>query len=88
MPKKSVASMENFPGNSGVFKKVADSLVGRKIVDVRWQSIAERSETGWYKPAPILVLDDGTKITASEDPEGNGPGAFFINNEQVADVLP
>jgi hypothetical protein len=42
----------------------------------------EAEAEGWdidlrFKTAPVLVLDDGSKIYPSADEEGNGPGALF-----------
>lgn len=34
-------------------------------------------EPAWEPQATVLVLDDGTKLYASRDSEGNGPGALF-----------
>lgn len=56
-------------------------LVGRTIRDVRPMSPAELQAEGWDPPAwqhpVLLVLDDGTKLYASRDAEGNGPGTLF-----------
>jgi len=42
---------------------------------------AELNAEGWDAgpgDCPVtLVLDDGTKLFPSRDPEGNGPGALF-----------
>ena len=56
-------------------------LVGRTIRQVRRMTAAELHAEAWDAgpgdvPA-VLVLDDGTKLYASRDPEGNGPGALF-----------
>jgi len=57
-------------------------IVGRKIVDVRPMTEQEMKDEYWPEsrangPAPVLVLDDGTLLYPSQDPEGNGPGALF-----------
>ena len=28
---------------------------------------------------PVIELSDGTKLVASSDPEGNGPGSYFTD---------
>lgn len=56
-------------------------LVGRTIREVRQMTPAELNEERWDAgpgDCPVtLVLDDGTKLYATRDPEGNGPGALF-----------
>lgn len=56
-------------------------LAHRTIQDVRPMTPEELEAEGWSAAAwecPIvLVLDDGTKLYAARDPEGNGPGALF-----------
>lgn len=56
-----------------------ESLIGRKIVDVRSMTEEEAEREGWYGhiTAPVLELEDGTTLFPSRDPEGNGPGALF-----------
>jgi len=54
-----------------------DLLTGRRIVEVRPQTQAEKDEEGWLHPATVLVLDDGTKLYPSMDDEGNGAGTLF-----------
>ena len=56
-------------------------LVGRTIREVRRMTRTELNAEGWDAgpdDCPVaLVLDDGTKLFPSCDPEGNGPGALF-----------
>jgi hypothetical protein len=57
-----------------------DSLVGHKVVGIRKMSAAELDAEGWedIQGTVVTVLfDNGTKLYASQDPEGNGPGALF-----------
>jgi hypothetical protein len=61
-------------------KKVIDSVIGCKIVEIRPMTKRELAAQGWddYRGMPtVLVLDNGTKLFASQDHEGNGPGAIF-----------
>ena len=78
------ASMKNFQGHPD-FQTYADKLVGRTIVDVRYLSTKEKNAQGWFKSAPVLVLDDGSMLYPSRDDEGNDGGALFI---QFADGKP
>ena len=56
-------------------------IEGAKIVAVRPMTRKEMKEEGWeinMDGAPaVLVLDNGAKLYASQDSEGNGPGAIF-----------
>lgn len=55
-------------------------LVGRKIVAVGYH---ENGGEVW----PCLILDDNTRITASMDDEGNGPGSLFIEGVEDGETL-
>jgi hypothetical protein len=54
-------------------------LIGKKIVEVRQMTDEEVEYEGWPGAGDdtVLVLDDGTRVYASCDPEGNMPGALF-----------
>ena len=54
-----------------------DALVGRKIIGFRYLDDDEIEELGWYRKAPVLILDNGDAIWASKDDEGNDAGALF-----------
>jgi hypothetical protein len=63
------------------------TLVGHTIAEVRRMTSAEMKNEDWGNGgrhgAPVtLVLDDGTKLYPSRDPEGNGPGAMFGTDAQ------
>lgn len=57
--------------------------VGLTIRAVEPLSAADRGREGWEaepwngNTAVALVLSDGSRLYASRDPEGNGPGALF-----------
>lgn len=55
--------------------------IGQKIVDVRLLTRMECESQGWdvgpHDCAVGLVLSDGSVLFASQDYEGNGPGALF-----------
>ena len=59
----------------------SDPVIGQKIVAVRAMTSAEQKAEGWegacHGPATVLVLSNGARIYASQDEEGNGPGALF-----------
>lgn len=63
----------------GVEEKTAFPI-GLTIVGVQTLTARQLEEQGWepsYNPAVCLVLSDGTRLFASQDYEGNGPGALF-----------
>ena len=55
-------------------------MIGRKIVDVRLMKKKELEYEHWEhcnEVSAVIILDNGDKIYASQDYEGNGPGALF-----------
>ena len=57
------------------------AIEGQRIAAVREMTQYEFDAVGWHetmngKPV-VLVLGNGTKLYASQDSEGNGPGAMF-----------
>ncbi|MDB2578766.1 hypothetical protein N9Y00_06975 [Tateyamaria sp.] len=52
-------------------------LIGRTIVGVRNLSQEESDYLDWWGNAEILMLDDGTEIVPSRDPEGNDAGILW-----------
>ena len=60
---------------------MANSLEGAKIVNIRDMTEKEAEAEGWelYRDGcRVLVLNNGIKLYASQDYEGNGPGALFF----------
>ena len=56
-------------------------LVGATIKSVRWMTTAEMEKEGWTRPAVVMEMEEGGKIYASQDDEGNGPGTLFGENK-------
>lgn len=58
------------------------ALVGRKIVAVRALTKSELDMFMWdtrsADEAVMFIMDDGSVMIPSMDPEGNGPGHVFI----------
>ena len=56
-------------------------MIGRKIIAVRLMNDKELEYEGWDdlgdEVSAVIILDNGDKIYASQDYEGNGPGALF-----------
>lgn len=61
--------------------EVPATLEGKRIVQIRPMNGEEMEHEGWISmPGFVhvcLVLDDGQRLYASQDDEGNGPGALF-----------
>jgi hypothetical protein len=59
-----------------------DPVVGQTIVAIRAMTKKELEAEGWEEdnfsgPPAVIMLANGTRIYASQDEEGNGPGALF-----------
>ena len=62
---------------------MANDLEGAKIVKVRDMTKKEADNEYWdlsHNGCRVLVLDNGIKLYASQDYEGNGPGALFFTD--------
>lgn len=58
------------------------SILNDRIVRIRDMTDEELEAEGWqnapeHQRPPVIVLDSGTLIYPSKDPEGNGPGSLF-----------
>lgn len=60
-------------------RRIAQSLVGRMIVDVRGLTRRELDAHGWDRPGFVIVLDNHAQVTPLMDEEGNGPGTLSIS---------
>ena len=63
---------------------MANNLEGAKIVNIRDMTKKEAEAEGWelYRDGcRVLVLNNGIKLYASQDYEGNGPGALFFTDK-------
>lgn len=56
-----------------------NSLIGKKVKAVREMTYEEMLSEHWdyQEGAMVIVFEDGTKVYASVDYEGNGAGALF-----------
>ena len=58
------------------------NLIGKKIKDIRLMTTLDKTLEGWEDDKSnitIIILEDNTKLYASKDSEGNGPGELFGN---------
>ena len=63
---------------------MANNLEGAKIVNIRDMTKKEAEAEGWElhrDGCRVLVLNNGIKLYASKDYEGNGPGALFFTEK-------
>lgn len=67
-------------------KVAEETLVGKKIVGVRFLSDEEMEGNGWYKRPLCFILDDGTICVVAADDEGNNGGALFTNDKNGNDT--
>ena len=68
----------------GTIKNAYNNLEGAKIVNIRDMTKKEAEAEGWelYRDGcRVLVLNNGIKLYASKDYEGNGPGALFFTEK-------
>ena len=57
-------------------------LKGQKIVDIRLMSQDALDAQGWYRTTAVLMLENGIRLFASSDEEGNDAGAMFGETPQ------
>lgn len=67
-------------------KRIAKSLVGRKIVDIRYLSAEEADSCGFYNQPICLFLDNGEWIMPMRDDEGNDGGAMATSYEKLSTI--
>ena len=67
-------------------KRIAKSLVGRKIVDIRYLSAEEADSCGFYNQPICLFLDNGEWIMPMRDDEGNDGGAMATSYENLSTI--
>lgn len=68
--------------------QAATKLVGRKIIGVRYLNEEEMDSLGWDRSTLMIVLSgEGNPVLfASQDDEGNGPGALFTDFEDLPTI--
>ena len=69
--------------------KIAENtLLGRQISKVEYMSNEECNNYVWYKKPITFILDNGTRVIAMQDDEGNDGGVItcLLNNKE--ELLP
>ena len=78
---KTGVAIANAEGEEEPTPKAEGDIIGSAIVSIRHMTAVELSREGWvtnaYDPGAAIVLSSGAVLYASQDSEGNGPGALF-----------
>ena len=69
-------------------KQAKKVLLNRKIVQVKYVDTKEANSYMWGKRPISFTLDNGTRIIAQMDDEGNDGGALWYGNKDGEDLLP
>ena len=71
------------------WNKIAqNTLLGRKILKVEYMKSKECNDYMWYKRPITFILDNGTRVIAMQDDEGNDGGVLTCLTENKEEVLP
>ena len=69
--------------------KVAEKvLLGRRILKVEYMSSQECNDYMWYKRPITFILDNGTRVIAQMDDEGNDGGVLTCLTGKTEEILP
>ena len=87
--KRKKVILENDPlyKEKAKWAKRFNSLVGLRIMDVRYLTKEETEASGWYSSPIVIELDDGSALIPQQDDEGNDGGALWIANSKCLDDL-
>ncbi len=69
-------------------KIAEDVLLGRRILKVEYMSSKECNEYMWYKRPITFILDNGTRVIAQMDDEGNDGGVLACLTNKAEEILP
>ena len=67
-------------------KRIADMLVGRKIVSVNYMTDEHKEDNGWFHRPIEIHLDDGNCLTPMQDDEGNDGGALSTWDKETPTI--
>lgn len=71
------------------WNKVAEKmLLGRQIVRVEYMGKKECERYMWYNRPITFILDNGTRVIAMKDDEGNDGGVLTCLTKTKEEVLP
>ena len=69
-------------------KTAENVLLGRRILKVEYMQDKECNDYMWYKKPITFILDNGTRVIAMQDDEGNDGGVLTCLTEDKEEVLP
>ena len=69
-------------------KKAESFLLGRQIVRVEYMGQDECDRYYWHKRPITFILDNGTRVIAMCDDEGNDGGVLTCLTKNKEEVLP
>ena len=69
-------------------KIAEDVLLRRRILKVEYMSSKECNEYMWYKRPITFILDNGTRVIAQMDDEGNDGGVLACLTNKAEEILP
>tara|TARA_R100000329_G_scaffold150632_1_gene144057 strand:+ start:2750 stop:3004 length:255 start_codon:yes stop_codon:yes gene_type:complete len=69
-------------------KKAESVLLGRQIVRVEYMGQDECDDYMWHKRPITFILDNGTRVIAMCDDEGNDGGVLTCLTKNKEEVLP
>ena len=71
------------------WNKVANNvLLNRSIVKVEYMQDKECNDYMWFKKPITFVLDNGTRVIAMQDDEGNDGGVLTCLTHDKEELLP
>ena len=69
--------------------KIAEKeLLNKRIIKVEYMEQEECEKYDWYKRPITFFLDDGTRVIAQMDDEGNDGGVLTCLTSKSEEVLP
>ena len=63
-------------------------LLNKRIIKVEYMTAKESDDYMWNNRPITFVLDDGTRVIAQSDDEGNDGGVLWYGTEDNEGVLP
>ena len=69
-------------------KIAQNTLLGRRILKVEYMKNKECKDYMWYKKPITFILDNGTRVIAMQDDEGNDGGVLTCLTNEKEEVLP
>ena len=84
-----MANLNNPKEQIKYWTKTAEKvLLGRSIMKVEYMEDKECNEYMWYKKPITFILDNGTRVIAMQDDEGNDGGVLTCLTHDKEEILP